>query len=176
MVSMDGSNLHAHVNTSATNPIELLQFSNESYERNASALDDQYYSDQYGWVLDGIVDPGFGNSIWIEMSSQSEGLSTYEGGRRMMIEAQTFNPIFGTDDSSTNWQWSGMMTHNWYSASQLGDYEASYRIYIGDSNGNAISGFGEANVTLNFRAVPAPSSLGLIAMGSLIATQRRRAS
>ncbi|MDF1809271.1 MAG: PEP-CTERM sorting domain-containing protein [Phycisphaerales bacterium] len=175
MISMNGSNLEAHANTGVSNPIEMLQFSGEMYDGNASSLNEQFYSDQYGWVLDGIVDPGFGNSIWIEMTHQSQGLTTYEGGRRMMIGVQTFDPIFGTDGSETNWQWNGMMTHNWYSADTLGEFEASYRIYIGDSQGNAITSFGEAVVTLNFSAVPAPASLSLLGMGTLIATRRRRA-
>ena len=175
MVSMDNNQLHAHVNTNAANPIEMLRFAGETYDGNASALDDQYYSDQYGWVLDGIVDPGFGNSIWIETTSQSTGLSTYEGGRRMMIPMQTFDPIFATAGSDMNWQWNGMMTHNWYAAADLGDYEATYRIYIGDSNGDAVTAYGEAAVTLNFRSVPSPSGLALLGMGTLIATRRKRA-
>ena len=175
MISMDNNQLQAHVNSDAANPIEMLRYAGETYDGNASAINDQYYSDQYGWVLDGIVDPGFGNSIWIEMSSQSVGLETYEGGRRMMIGAQSFDPIFGTAGSEMNWQWNGMMTHNWYAAAELGDYEASYRIYIGDSAGDAIPGFGETNVTLNLRAVPSPSGLALLGMGSLIATRRKRA-
>jgi len=175
MISMNGSNLEAHANTDASNPIELLRFAGESYDGNASSLNEQYYSDQYGWVLDGIVDPGFGNSIWIEITDQSAGLTTYEGGRRMMIGVQTFDPIFGTDGSETSWQWSGMMTHNWYAADSTGDFEASYRIFVGDSQGNAVTSFGEAAVTLNFSAVPAPASISLLGMGSLIATRRRRA-
>jgi hypothetical protein len=175
MVSMDNNQLHAHVNTSADNPIEMLRFAGESYDDNASALDDQYYSDQYGWALDGIVDPGFGNSIWIEMTSLTAGLETYEGGRRMMIGSQSFDPIFGTASSEMNWQWTGMMTHNWYAAADLGDYETTYRIYIGDSSGDAVAGFGETAVTLNLRAVPTPGSLSILGIGSLIATRRRRA-
>ena len=134
-----------------------------------------YYSDQYGWILDGIVDPGAGNSLWIELVSQTDGLETYEGGRRMMIDVQTFNPIFGTDSSATNWQWSGMMTHNWYAAESLGEYEATYSIYVGDSAGNAVDGFTAGEVTLNFRAVPTPGSLAFVAMGTVFASRRKRA-
>lgn len=175
MISMDGTDLHAHTNTDAANPVMMQRFMGETYDGNASALEDQYYSDQYGWVLDGIVDPGFGNSIWLELTTQTAGLETYSGGRRMMIGAQTFNPLFGTNGANMDWQWSGMMTHNWYAAENIGDYEATYRIYIGDSVGNAVSGFGETTVTLNLRAVPSPSGLALLGMGSIIATRRKRA-
>ncbi len=176
MISMDATNtLHAHVNADASNPIEMLRFEGETYDGNAGALDNMYYTDQFGWILDGIVNPGAGNSIWIEMTTQTTGLETYEGGRRMMIDAQSFNPIFGTDASSNAWQWSGMMTHNWYAADALGDYQATYRIFVGDSTGNAVDGFGETSVTLYLRAVPAPGSLAMLGLGSLIATRRKRA-
>ncbi len=176
MISMDATNtLQAHVNTDASNPIEMLRFEGDSYDGNAGALDNMYYTDQFGWILDGIVNPGAGNSIWIEMTTQTTGLETYEGGRRMMIDAQSFNPIFGTDASSNAWQWSGMMTHNWYAADALGDYQATYRIFVGDSTGNAVDGFGETSVTLYLRAVPAPGSLAMLGLGSLIATRRKRA-
>jgi hypothetical protein len=175
MVSMNGSTIEAHANTDASNPILLQRFAGETYDGNAAALDDMYYSDQYGWILDGIVDPGAGNSLWIELVSQTDGLETYEGGRRMMIGVQTFNPIFGTDSSAMNWQWSGMMTHNWYAAESLGDYQATYSIYVGDSAGNAVDGFTAGEVTLNFRAVPTPGSLAFVAMGTVFASRRKRA-
>jgi len=175
MVSMNGTSIEAHVNTSPSSPIMLERFDGESYDGNAGALDDMYYSDQYGWILDGIVDPGTGNSIWIELASQTSGLETYEGGRRMMIGDQTFDPIFGTDSSAMNWQWSGMMTHNWYAAQSAGDYEATYSIYVGDSAGNAVDGFTPGEVTLNFRAVPTPGSLAFLAMGTVFASRRKRA-
>lgn len=175
MISMDANNtLHAHINTDADHPIEMRRFPGETYDGNASALNDQYYSDQYGWILDGIIDPGFGNSIWIEMVTQTDGLSTYQGGMRSMIAMHTFNPIFGTDGSNTAWQWSGAMTHNWYAAADLGDYAASYNIFVGDIDGNAVAGFGAATVTLNLRAVPAPASLALLGLGSLTITRRKR--
>lgn len=175
MVSMNGTSIEAHVNTSPSSPIMLERFDGESYDGNAGALDNMYYSDQYGWILDGIVDPGTGNSIWIELASQTSGLETYEGGRRMMIGDQTFDPIFGTDSSAMNWQWSGMMTHNWYAAQSAGDYEATYSIYVGDSAGNAVDGYSAGEVTLNFRAVPAPGSLAFFGMSTIFASRRKRA-
>ena len=175
MILMDDTNtLHAHVGTTSENPIEMLRFSGETYDGAAGSLDDMYYSDQYGWILDGLVDPGLGNTIWIELVSQTAGLQTYEGGRRMMIDVQTFDPIFGTDGSDAAWQWSGMMTHNWYVASELGDYEATYSIYVGDSEGNAVDGFNAGEITLNLRAVPAPGTLAVLGFGVLGAARRKR--
>lgn len=174
MVSMNGGAIEAHANTDASSPVTMQRFVGERYDGNAGALDEMYYSDQYGWILDGIVDPGAGNSIWIELVSQSDGLETYEGGRRMMIGAQTFGPIFGTDASDMIWQWSGMMTHNWYAADSIGDYEATYSVYVGDSAGNAVDGFSSGEVTLNFRAVPTPGSLAILGLGVLGVVRRKR--
>jgi len=174
-VSLNNNALDVHLDTDLTDPVEMLSFPGETYDGPAGVLDDQFYSDQYGWVLDGIVDPGIGNSIWIELTDQTSGLETYHGGMRSMIGMQDFNPLFGTDGSDTKWQWDGMMTHNWYAASALGDYDATYRLYIGDSTGNAVAGFSDASVTLNLRAVPTPSSLAMLGLGSLVACPRKRA-
>lgn len=173
-VSMTDNALHAHTSTDATNPVEMRRFAGQTYDGNAAHLNDMFYSDQYGWVLDGIVNPGDGNSIWIELTSQSEGLESYEGGRRMMIPEQTFDPIFGTDDSPNAWQWSGAMTHHWYAVETEGDYQATYSLYVGDSAGNRVAGFQEASVTLSLRAVPAPAPLALLAMGATRVTRRKR--
>ena len=176
MVSMEGSDLHAHVNTDASNRIEMQRFDSVVYSGAADVLTDTYYSDQYGWVADGFIDPGAGNSIWIEQVDATTGLNVYEGGMRMMRPTHSYAPIFGTDGSASAWQWSGMMTHNWYSADLLGDYEASYRIFVGDALGNAVGGFGEAAVTLHFTAVPAPGAVGLLAGAGLVAARRKRGS
>ncbi len=176
MISMDeNNNLNAHINTDPQRPIEMRRFLGEDYDGAAGALDDQYYTDQYGWVLNGLVDPGAGNGIWIQLVSQTDGLETYEGGMRMMIGAQSFDPIFGTNGSDLTWRWSGMMTHNWYAATDLGDYSATYSLYVGDSNGDAVDGYGAATVTLNLRTVPTPAPAALLGLGALVATRRRRA-
>lgn len=176
MISMDGGDLHAHVNTSADNRIEMQRFDGAVYSGAADVLTETYYSDQYGWVADGFLDPGAGNSIWIEQVSASSGLRVYEGGMRMMRPSHSYDAIFGTNGSNNAWQWSGMMTHNWYSANALGAYEASYRIFVADEFGNAVDGFGEASVTLHFVAVPAPGAIGVLAGAGLIATRRKRGS
>jgi hypothetical protein len=174
MISMDGSDLHAHVGTDTDNRIEMRRFVGEEYTGASSVLNDTYYSDQYGWVLDGFVDPGAGNSIWIEQTGATGGLSVNEGGMRMMRPMHSYDAIFGTGGSDTVWNWSGMMTHNWYSATEAGLYEASYRIYVGDSAGEAVDGFGATSVTLYFDAVPAPGAAGLLLGAGVFAVRRKR--
>lgn len=175
MISVDDTNtLHAHVNTNADNPVQMLRFPGETYDGNAAVLNDQYYSDQYGWTLEGIVNPGPGNAIWIELIGQTDGLSTYEGGMRSMIAMQSFDPIFTTDTSAPAWQWSGAMTHNWYAAREPGDYQATYSVFIADIAGNPVDSFTPTTVTLNLRAVPTPAPLALLGLGALATTRRKR--
>ena len=173
-VSMVGNDLQVHVGTDANNRIEMQMFAGEVYSGAANVLTDTYYSDQYGWMLDGIVDPGAGNSIWIEQTFATAGLGVYEGGMRMMRPMHSYDAIFGTNGSDASWQWSGMMTHNWYSVVEAGLYEASYRVYVGDAVGNAVAGFGDASVTLHFDAVPAPGAAGVFVLAGLVATRRKR--
>ena len=176
MISMEGNDLHAHVNTDAANRIEMQRFDGAVYSGAADVLTDTYYSDQYGWVADGFIDPGAGNSIWIEQLDATNGLGVYEGGMRMMRPEHTYDAIFGTAGSESAWRWSGMMTHHWYSVGELGEYEAGYRIFVGDALGNAVTGFGEASVTLHFAAVPAPGSIGVLVGFGLMAARRKRGS
>lgn len=176
MISMDGSNnLTAHVSTDADHPVLMRRFPGEHYDGAASALDNQYYTDQYGWMLDAFIDPGAGNSIWVQLVTQTDGLETYEGGMRSMIAMHSFDPIFTTGASDTSWQWSGTMTHNWYAAADLGDYSATYSVFIADDRGEPVAAYGATTVTLNLRAVPAPAPVALLGIGALIAMRTRRA-
>ncbi len=175
MISLEGNALHAHADWDDQRTI-LQRFPGETYLGAASVLEGKAYGDQYGWLADGFIDPGAGNGISIELISATAGLETYEGGMRMMKANHTYNPIFGTDGSSTVWDWPGTMVHNWYAAELNGDYEATYRVFVSDAAGNAVAGFTDATVTLYFRAVPTPGVLGVLGVGGLVAARRRRGS
>ena len=107
--------------------------------------------------------------IWIECTAKSPGLDTYfadgmfgVGGTGNsasgtpqvysnpttglpIIYDTNYNGIFGTNGSSTRWQWDGTMIHNVYAvATQYitepnQPFSATYRVYIGDSAGNDIA-------------------------------------
>ena len=174
MLTFDGSTVGAHADPTAMDPVLLQRFSGESYDGAASVLDDSYYSDQYGWLADGFISLGADEFMWIERVSSSAGLNVYEGGMRMMREFHSYDAILGTDGSSDRWMWGGTMTHNWYSADALGDYEATYFVYVGDANGDAYTQYQGAEVTLYFSAVPAPSAMGLLGLAGFGAMRRRR--
>ncbi len=173
MISLEGNAVGVHVDGGDA-PTTLMRFPGETYLGSASVLDGKAYGDQFGWLADGFIDPGPGNGISIELVSASAGLETYEGGRRMMKDTHTYNPIFGTAGSSMAWDWPGTMVHNWYAAQDNGFYSATYRVFVSDADGNAVAGFTDAQVTLHFDAVPAPGAAGLLALGGLVASRRRR--
>jgi hypothetical protein len=173
MVSLDGTTLHTHVEGDPE-PTLLDRYPGEAYFGAASVLEGMAYGNQFGWMADGFINPGAGNTIAIELVSGSAGLMTYQGGMRSMVSMHTFAPIFGTAGSSPVWNWSGMMVHHWYAAAENGDYEATYRIFVSDSAGNAVAGYTDAFATLHFRAVPAPGGTAALAVCGLLAARRRR--
>jgi hypothetical protein len=78
-----------------------------------------------------------------------------------------YTPIFGTDGSSPKWLWDGLMDHNAYAvdlkylnqSNQL--FTATYHLYVGDANGNPVSGYGDTTTTWRWQGqavvvVPTP--------------------
>lgn len=175
MVTFEDGAVSAHTNNDASSAIELLRFEGESYSGGASVLDENFYSDQYGWVPDGFISLGADEFLWIERVSSTAGLDVYEGGMRMMRETHSYDAILGTDGSDDAWMWGGTMVHNWYSAGELGSYEVTYEVFVGDADGNAYSQYASDTVTLYFDAVPAPAGVVVLGFGGLVAARRRRA-
>jgi hypothetical protein len=173
MISIDNGALHAHVET-GTDATGMLAYPGDDYAGAAAVLNDSYYSSQYGWLAGGFISLDPGESIVIENTAMDAGLRVYEGGMRMMREAHTYAPIFGTVGSSALSEWGGTMRHDWFAASETGDYEASFRVFVRDAAGDEVTAYGEAGVTLFFAAVPAPGGLGVVAIGGVIASCRRR--
>ena len=112
------------------------------------------YNFQYGWLADNGGDfPPIGAWFWIEQLSATSGLEVYQ---RPPAEP-SYEPIFGSEGSSTRWYWSGLMSHNVYAVHNpsLSVYEADYRVYIGDeTTGDPWPGFTAAEITLQFAATP----------------------
>ncbi|MCA9256493.1 MAG: dockerin type I repeat-containing protein, partial [Phycisphaerales bacterium] len=136
----------------------------ETYAAPADILDGLAYNGEYGWLANGFISLPSDLDIWIELLEQTEGLATYE--------ANTFAPIFTTDGSDARWRWSGAMTHNWYTAREPGAFEATYRVYVGDANGDPVEGYTSAIVTLdwffNMDCVPGDLSCdGLVTLDDL---------
>jgi len=151
LIDFDGTNVSAELDTETIpSPLPLRAF-DETYEPPADVLNGKAYNDQYGWLADGIFSPPAGTAFWVETLDATPGLEVYEGGMRPMRDMHTYAPILGTDGSSLRWKWSGAMTHNWYAASEFGDYSARYVVYIGDEiTGEPVDGYGSDVVSLNW--------------------------
>jgi MYXO-CTERM domain-containing protein len=136
--------------------------------RPFSVLTGKAFNFQYGWNLDGnseFLPPG--TSIWIEETASTPGLEAYT--------AMTYQPIFGTAGTSEKWRWNGVMAHNAYAVpSSVGDWSASYRLYVGDASGNAVAGYGDAAITLNWTSVPEPAALGLLGLAGVALLRRQQ--
>lgn len=164
------NNLEIHADLSGEVP--QLQNYGQHYDGAASVLDGMSYNAQYGWTVEGFWSPPTGSFIWIEQTDATPGLMAFSGGT--MMDQGTFDPIFGTDGSAATISWDGSMLHNWYAVDSAGDYQATYRVYLGDATGIATDGYGDATVTLRWQAVPAPAGLAVIGLAGLGATRRRR--
>ncbi|MEM8757062.1 MAG: PEP-CTERM sorting domain-containing protein [Planctomycetota bacterium] len=177
LIGFDGQDLSMEIDPASTTlplPLEMRTFG-ESYSGNASVLDGSFYSSQFGFLANDTIQLPSGGAIFIEMGDSSDGLRVYEGGRRMMRDTHTYAPIFGTDGSDSVWEWNGQMHHPWFAVDSVGTYEAEFRVFIGDAlTGEALPGFGSADATLSWTAVPAPASAVLLGLGGLAAARRRR--
>ena len=145
---VDDDHLEIHVDQNVPRP--ELQDYDETYDGAAAVLNDTYYNAQYGWLVDGFWTPPQDSLLWIQEIKATPGLLTYSGGN--MMAPHTFDPIFGTDDSPMSIQWDGAMLHNWYAATERGNYMAVYHLYFGDEEGNPTPGYDPAEVTLTWTA------------------------
>lgn len=176
LISYDGVSLTVGFDSNHTGERKLLDDrGGPSYTGNASVLSGRMINDQYGWLANGFIQLDASQGIWIEVLNATEGLDVYEGGRRPVRDNHTYDAILGTEGSSDRWQWSGLMTHNWYAVDEAGLYEATYRVYVGDAITGEDLGIASGTVTLGFVAIPAPASLSLLASGGLVLNRRRRA-
>ena len=172
MISIENGVIDAHLDA-GSGSLELHAFPEDTYTGAAAVLNGSYYSSQYGWLAGGFISLGAGESIVIENIAMDEGLRVYEGGMRMMREMHSYDAIFGTEGSPSQSIWAGTMRHDWFAASEAGEYEASFRVFVIDSFGDRVESYGSSEVTLSFFAVPTPGA-GLVLGGGLLATRRRR--
>jgi hypothetical protein len=174
MIGVDQGGVHAHVDAAPDARVEMMRFPGEAYTGSAAVLDNRWYSSQYGWLADGFISLGAGERIVIENTAMDAGLGAYEGGMRMMRQMHTYSPIFGTDGSDAASEWAGTMRHDWFAATSLGEFDASFRVFVVDAAGARVDSYGQAEVTLRFVAVPAPGVFAGLAGAGLFAGRRRR--
>lgn len=155
----------------------------DGFEGGASVLNGTGYNAQFGWLANGFVSIPSGSGVFVREVSSSPWLDVYsESG---------YQPILGTDGSSSLWQWDGTMTHNWYSSDVHGTHRVEYEVFVGDASGNPLDGWTGGTIALEFQygrplrtlgeqrvgsiaVVPGVGSLGVIGVGVLGVNRRRR--
>ena len=171
--SVLNTNTLANGNGTTPNPVTYASF---DPIQPWSVLNGKVFSRRFGWndpneyTTDGsdILSKiraayGTGANLWIEVISQSMGLKTYQAVGKYGINAndsQTvdpnangYAPIFGTAGSSPTWRWDGKMDHNTYAvplaflSTPNQEFFATYKIYVGDVQGNALAGTPSATTT-----------------------------
>ena len=174
MVGLENQMIMVHVEGDPYESLEMLRYPGESYTPPADVLNEKFYNSQYGWMADGFIGLPSGAGVFVSVVSSDAGLMVYEGGMRSMKHMHTYAPILGTDGSSPFWLWGGTMVHNWYAADAPGAYSATYSVYVGDAaTGAPLDGYMPGQVTLYFHAVPAPGTLGALALGACLLGVRR---
>ncbi|MCB9851356.1 MAG: hypothetical protein H6817_11705 [Phycisphaerales bacterium] len=99
----------------------------DSYTGGAAVLNGMHYAARYGWLPDGSWSIPSQRGIFVTPVEQSPGLEVYG--------QDSFAPILGTAGSDPVWSWSTAMVHNWYAVSACGWYEATYKVYVGFTDG-----------------------------------------
>jgi len=119
-----------------------LQRPDASFDGPASVLNGRAHNAQFGWLANGFISLPSGSGVFVERTSSSVGLDVYE--------ESSLDAILGTNGASDVWQWDGSMTHNWYAADTFGTLSATYSVFVGDSSGQILDGWGAAQITLTF--------------------------
>lgn len=175
-VMFDGTNITLHIDGTVETPMlrplaEGDTFLDPNVAHLWDVLEDRAYNFQHAWNPGGFITLPAGGAIWIERLSQDAALEAY----LRPPATPEYAPVFEADGD--RWKWSGAMTHNVYAVLDPVEdsYSATYRVYIGDSTtGDALQGYGSAEVTWEWTAtpVPEPASLAVLILGS--AALRRR--
>ncbi len=128
---------------------------------------------RYGFVATNDPAPE-GLSFWVDLDVTTMGLEAYF----TRTEPDMFTPIFGTDGSSTLWEFPNTMIHPVFAGDPtVASYVLTGTIYVGDSEGVAAAGYNSAAFTLNFTSVPEPGvyalAVGLLALVPLLVRCRK---
>jgi hypothetical protein len=177
-VMFDGTNITLHVDDTVATPVLRPLTPPDEFDPSQpwSVLSGKAYNFQDAWNPGGFITLTPGTGIWIERLAQDAGLQTYLRPPAFS-SGSTWPEIFNADGD--RWKWSGSMQHNAYAVLNpvQSSYSATYRVYIGDATtGDPLPGYGSADVTWTWNAVPVPepSSLVLCGMGAVVFASARK--
>ncbi|MFN3167412.1 MAG: hypothetical protein ACE37H_10145 [Phycisphaeraceae bacterium] len=175
-VSFDGTSVSVHIDDTVGTPMLRPLTGTDEFDPAEpwGVLGDKAYNFQYGWNPSGFISLPTGAGIWVERLGQDAALEVYA---RPPATVPAYSVLFENDGD--RWQWSGAMTHNVYAVQNpmQSNYSATYRVYIGDATtGDALPGYGSADVTLDFSANPVPEPATAFALAALLPLIGRRRS
>jgi hypothetical protein len=136
------------------------------------------FNSQFGFVMSGDSEllPA-DSTIIVGWVSGTAGLEAFRW--RNTPAPQLFDPILGTNGTSTSWDWGtvnrGMM-HPLFTmpAGSSGTASATLSFTLADSSGVALTGYTPAQTTLNFNVIPEPSAWVLSMFTGLLVLRRNR--
>jgi len=141
LVTLDANALQLAFESPDSDTLDL-QHDCETHTGAAAVLNDSGFNAQYGWLAGGFINLPTGYGIAVEMFDRTPGLRVYD--------AFTFQPILGTDGADAVWQWSGVMTHNWYATRVHGPHRVRHEIFVADLDANPLDAYTSATVDLHF--------------------------
>lgn len=141
LVSLYQKTIYVSIERPDELPLTLFNY-HEWYDGPAHVLTRTGYNAQFGWLAGGYISLPPDGAMWVEAIDQTPGLRTYS--------QYSFDPLFTTGGSSARWEWDGAMTHNWYAAYALGEYEARYSVYVGTFDGEPYAGYTPGEITLRW--------------------------
>ncbi|MCP5543451.1 MAG: hypothetical protein H7A49_06050 [Akkermansiaceae bacterium] len=184
-ISLQGSDLVAHPESgtpviqplAAWSPGDTFDAASPWYSTLDPSQSAGLFNSQFGLLIDaGSTDPlPDGSKIMVGWVSGTANLDVYQWKNTAV---QAFNPMLGTDGSSTEWDWStvshGMM-HPLFvmPAGSSGAATATLSFTLTDSGGVPLAGYNATSATLNFTVVPEPSAL-VFGTASLALLARRK--
>jgi hypothetical protein len=132
------------------------------------------FNSQFGLVMYNSDPLPLGSKIMVNLVSATAGLETYLWKNTV---TQAFQGIMGTNGSAVSWDWSSVahgMFHPMFvlPSGSSGSASAILGLTLVDSLNAPLPG-GSTQATLNFQAIPEPSSLLLVGAGTAMLAFRR---
>ncbi|MCA9189621.1 MAG: hypothetical protein R3E01_06650 [Pirellulaceae bacterium] len=180
LVSQAGNALAVHVSDPPPTPVVMTSGFGVDYTPDKfNVLENVYFNAQHGWLPDGPFNLPADSAIWIERTGATQPAGStfrvYDGGNGSEgMAVWTMDELYTSN--GFRWKWDGVMQHDYFTADSAGDYSMSFHVYVGDLQGNPLTSMTGADATFQFRVVPEPPMMSLLAVVTVtaIAFGRRR--